>query len=152
MVFNFLNFSILSQFFLVKMFSKSLLPIYSKKNIQRRLIRNDFRKPLASPLRPILPIFENFQYLKYKVFSGAVFCTQLLWCFSRVVFHMLFTILIFDPTWAFCKGYSPSIVTNFSRFSKTCHSSNIRCFLKRFFAENNFNVVQESFFTRFLEF
>ena len=37
-------------------------------------------------------------------------------------------------------------------FSKPCHISNIRYFLKLFFAQNNYNVLLESFFTPFLEF
>ena len=38
------------------------------------------------------------------------------------------------------------------RFSKSSHFSNIWCFLKRFFAENNSNVIKESFFACFSEF
>ena len=37
-------------------------------------------------------------------------------------------------------------------FSKPCHFSNIRCFLKPFFAQNNYNVLLESIFAPFLEF
>ena len=40
----------------------------------------------------------------------------------------------------------------FWRFSKTCHFSNIRCFLKPFLAQNNSNALLELFVTRFLEF
>ena len=40
----------------------------------------------------------------------------------------------------------------FCRFSKSCHFANISCFLKPFFAQNNLNVLVESFFTRFFEF
>ena len=32
------------------------------------------------------------------------------------------------------------------RFSKSSHFSNIWCFLKRFFAQGNSNVIRESFF------
>ena len=38
------------------------------------------------------------------------------------------------------------------RFSKSCLFSNIWCFLKRFFAQNNSNVIKESFFACFSEF
>ena len=40
----------------------------------------------------------------------------------------------------------------FWHFLKTCHFSNIRCFLKPFFAQNNSNELLESFLTLFLEF
>ena len=40
----------------------------------------------------------------------------------------------------------------FWRFWKTCQFSNIRCFLKGFYAQNNPNVLPESFLTGFLEF
>ena len=40
----------------------------------------------------------------------------------------------------------------FWQFSKTCHFSNIRRFLKPFLAENTSNAGLESFFACFLEF
>ena len=38
------------------------------------------------------------------------------------------------------------------RFSKLSYFSNIWCFLKWLFAENNYNVIKESFFTCFSQF
>ena len=38
------------------------------------------------------------------------------------------------------------------QYSKWSHFSNIRCFLKRFFASNNYNVLVESFLVCFLKF
>ena len=63
-------------------------------------------------------------------------------------FHMFFRILIFDPNWAFCKAIAMHC-DQFWPFSKTCHFSNIRCFLEPFFAQNNSNVLVESFFMFF---
>ena len=40
----------------------------------------------------------------------------------------------------------------FWRFSKPCHFSNVRCFLKPFFPQTNCNEVLVSFFACFLEF
>ena len=118
---------------------------------------------------------------------------------------MFFWILIFDPNWPFCKGYSLCTMTEFQdslisrrfgvfsigflhratlmwleshfshaflnfnfwpkltilqrlyplhdgRFSKSSHFSNICCFLRRFFAQNNSNVIKESFLVCFSEF
>ena len=39
----------------------------------------------------------------------------------------------------------------FSQFSKSCHICSIRCFLKPSFAQNDSNVLLQSFFTRFRE-
>ena len=39
----------------------------------------------------------------------------------------------------------------FCQFSKSCHFCNIRCFLKPFFAQNDSNVLLQSFFKRFIE-
>ena len=43
-------------------------------------------------------------------------------------------------------------IGQFWPFSKCSHFSNIRCFLKRFLAHNNSNVVVESFFAPFWHF
>ena len=40
----------------------------------------------------------------------------------------------------------------FWRFSKTCHFSNIRCFLRPFFAQNNSNVSLEALLACFWQF
>ena len=117
-------------------------------------------------------------------------------------FRMFFWILIFDRNWLFCKGYSLCMMADFQnrlisrifgvfssgllqrttltwlknllshvflnfnfwpkltifqrlyplhdrRFSKSSHFWNILCFLKRFFAQNNSNMIKESFFCMF---
>ena len=53
---------------------------------------------------------------------------------------MLFRILIFDPNWAFCKGYSACIVTN-------CHFSGNRCFFKSFFYTEKLECAFSSILT-----
>ena len=111
---------------------------------------------------------------------------------------MFFWILIFDPNWPFCPGYSLCTMANFQnhlisrifgvfsgsflhrtallwlknnsshvflnfnfwpkltilprhdgRFSKSSHFSNIWCFLTRFFAQSNSNVIKETLFRMF---
>ena len=75
-----------------------------------------FAKAIAHAFWPILPIFKKLSFCKYLVFFEAVFCTEQLKCARRIVFHTFFRIVIFDPKWAFCKGYSPCILTNFGDF------------------------------------
>ena len=114
---------------------------------------------------------------------------------------MIFWILIFDPNWPFCQGYSVCMIADFQnclmsgiigvfsigflhrttlmwlknrsshvflnlnfwrkltilprhddRFLNSSHLWNIWCFLQRLFAQNNSNVIKESFFAWFSEF
>ena len=55
-----------------------------------------------------------FQILGF--FFLEVFCTQQFECASRVVLPMFLTILIFEPRWRFCNGYSLCMVANFGHF------------------------------------
>ena len=52
-------------------------------------------------------------FLEYLVFLQAVFYTEQLKMICRIYFHMFFGILIFDPKWGFCMGYSLSMVADF---------------------------------------
>ena len=52
-------------------------------------------------------------FLEYLVFFRAVFCTEQLWMICRMDFDKFFGILIFDPKWGFCKGYSLCIMADF---------------------------------------
>ena len=52
-------------------------------------------------------------FLEYLVFFGAVFCTEQLLMICRVNFDMFFGILIFEPKWAFCIGYSLCMMADF---------------------------------------
>ena len=52
-------------------------------------------------------------FLEYLVFFGAVFCTEQLWMICRMDFDMFFWILIFDPKWGFCMGYSLCMMADF---------------------------------------
>ena len=45
-------------------------------------------------------------FLEYLVFFEAVLCLEQLEMICRMDFDMFFGILIFDPKWGFCKGYS----------------------------------------------
>ena len=62
---------------------------------------------------------------------------------------MFFRILMFDPNWAFCKGYSSCVVTNFGDFRKLVILRILGVFWSGFFAQNNSNVLLESFLTFF---
>ena len=52
-------------------------------------------------------------FLEYLVFFEAVFCTEQLEMICRMDFDMIFGILIFDPKWGFCKGYSLCMMGDF---------------------------------------
>ena len=71
---------------------------------------DDFAKAIAFAWWPILKMVS---FLEYLVFFGAVFCTQQLEMICRMDFHMFFGILLFEPKWWFCKGYSLCMKADF---------------------------------------
>ena len=71
---------------------------------------DDFAKAIAFAW---WPIFKIVWLLEYLAFFGAVFCTQQLKMIFRMDFDMFFGILIFDPKWWFCKGYSLCMMAYF---------------------------------------
>ena len=75
---------------------------------------DDFAKAIAFAW---WPIFKMLSFLEYFVFFRAVFCTAQLWMICRVDFDMFFGILIFDPKWGFCKGYSLCMMADFQMLS-----------------------------------
>ena len=75
--------------------------------------------------------------------SGSLHKTTLMWLKNR----LLHVFLNFN--------FLPKLTTlpvQDDRFSKSSHFSNIWCFLKRLYAQNNSNVKKESFFAWFSEF
>ena len=58
-------------------------------------------------------MFKMISFLEYLVFFEAVFCTEQLAMICRMDFDMFFEILIFDPKWGFCKGYSLCMMGDF---------------------------------------
>ena len=89
--------------------------------------------------------FQNS--LIFRIFgvfsSGFLHRTTLMWLKNR----FLHVFLNFN--------FWPKLTTlpkHDDRFSKSSHFSNIWCFLKQFFAQNNSNVIKDSFFACFCEF
>ena len=70
----------------------------------------DFAKAIAFAWCAILKMVS---FLEYLVFFEAVFCTEQLEMICRMDFEMFFGILIFDPKWGFCKGYSVCMISDF---------------------------------------
>ena len=68
----------------------------------------------------IVAIFADFQNrLIFRILGvfSSVFWKEQLFCASGVVLRMFMAILIFEPNWAFCKGYSLSLRSgHFSNF------------------------------------
>ena len=58
-------------------------------------------------------IFKMISFLEYLVFFEAVFWIKQLAMICRMDFDMFFGILIFDPKWGFCKGYSLCMMGDF---------------------------------------
>ena len=82
--------------------------------------------------------------------AGLLHTTTLMWSYNH--FSHLFGIFNFWPKLTILHGLYPMHIGQFWPFSKCSHFSNIRCFLKRFLAHNNSNVVVESFFAPFWHF
>ena len=58
-------------------------------------------------------MFKMVSFLEYLVFFEGVFCLEQLGLFCRMDFDMFFGILIFDPKWGFCNGYSLCMLGDF---------------------------------------
>ena len=80
------------------------------------------------------PIFKMLSFLEYFVFFGAVFFTEQLYMISRMDFDMFFGVLIFEPKWGFCMGYSLCMMAD---FQNALISRRFVFFLERFFSLNN---------------
>ena len=57
--------------------------------------------------------FQNGLISRILIVFRAVFCTEQLQMICRMDFDMFFGILIFDPKWGFCKGYSLCMMAHF---------------------------------------
>ena len=56
---------------------------------------------------------QMVSFLEYLVFFEVVFCLEQLEMICRMDFDKFFEILIFDPKWGFCKGYSLCMMGDF---------------------------------------
>ena len=70
-------------------------------------------------------------FLEYLVFFEAVFCLEQLEMICNMDFDLFFGILIFDPKWEFCKGYSLCMMGD---FQNDLISQIFSVFFKRFIA------------------
>ena len=61
----------------------------------------------------MMAIFKVVSFLEYLVFFEAAFCLEQLEMICNMDFDLFFGILIFDPKWEFCKGYSPCMMVDF---------------------------------------
>ena len=85
---------------------------------------------------------NNSCFLEPFLHRTTVMCQQ-----SR--FSHLLGIFTFSPKRTILQRLQPLLTGHFCQFSNWCHLSNIRCFLELFFAQNNCNVLVESFFACF---
>ena len=69
-----------------------------------------FAKAIACLWRAI---FKMVSFLEYLLFFEAVFWGEQLEMICRLDLDMFFGILIFDPKWGFCKGYSLCMLGDF---------------------------------------
>ena len=86
-------------------------------------------------------------YLDYLVFLQAVFCTEQLYAFRRIIFSMFLRKKKLKITCPFCMGYR---LTKMSGSSKCSHISTIRCFCTRFFATEQLYAFPRIIFSMFL--
>ena len=82
-------------------------------------------------------IFANFQNaLIFRILAAFwrffFFCMKQLQYASTAAFGMFFAILIFDPNWPLCKGYSLCIVAIFGNFQNGLISQILAAFWSRF--------------------
>ena len=82
----------------------------------------------------------------FGVFSSGFFAQKKLQYSCRIVFRMPLEFLIFDLNSPFSKGYSLCMgysLYKVADFQNCLISLNICCFLERFFAQNNYNILVE---------
>ena len=72
---------------------------------------DDFAKAIAFAWWPIFKMVSFFEHL--VLFWSSFFHTKQLEMLCRMDFDMFFGILIFDPKWWFCKGYSLCMMADF---------------------------------------
>ena len=77
---------------------------------------DNFAKSIAFAWWPFLAIFKMLLFFEYCVFFRAVFCIEQLQCVVETFSVCLYTFLIFDPKWQFCKVYSLCLVAIFGHF------------------------------------
>ena len=87
-------------------------------------------------------------YLDYLMFLHAVFCTEQLYGFRRIIFSLFLRKKKLKITCQFCMGFR----LNQNKGSSKCsHISTIWCFCTRFFAQNNSMGSLESLSACFCE-
>ena len=86
------------------------------------------------------------------VSSGFLHGTTLVFLYNHFA-QVLLAILIFDPNWPFCKGFSLCMgysLCKMAESSKSFYFSNIWCLFQRFFVPKNSSVLIHMFFACFL--
>ena len=94
------------------------------------------------------PIFKMVSFLNIWWFLSGFLQRKTLTCFQNR-FSDVFGYLSFWAKLTILQSLQP---LQDGRFSKWSHFSNIWCFLKRFFAQNNSKLLAESFLARFWSF
>ena len=95
----------------------------------------DFAKAIAFAW---WPIFKMLSFLEYWLFFRAFFAQNNSKWFVEWIFDMFFGILIFDPKWGFCKGYSLCMMAD---VQNGLISRILIVFSSGFFAQNNSKLI-----------
>ena len=77
-----------------------------------------------------------------RLFLHAVFCTEQLYGFRRMIFSIFYQRKKLKTICPFCKGYR---LTKMEDFQKCSHTSSIWCFCTRSLAQNNSMASVESY-------
>ena len=86
-------------------------------------------------------------YLDYLVFLHAVFCTEQLYAFRRIIFSMFLRRKRLKITCPFCMGYR---LTKMEDLQNALIISTIWFFCRRFFAQNKLYAFRRIIFSMFL--
>ena len=105
----------------------------------------DFAKAIAFAR---WPIFKMVSILEYLVLFPEAFCKEEPWMICRMDFEIVFGILIFDPKWGFCKGYSLCMITD---FQSGLFPRIFSVFWSGYFTQNTYKWFVEWILTCFLE-
>ena len=113
-----------------------------------------FAKAIAHAKAVAFLRFSQLSYMEYWAFCPAFFAKNKSNVLEEWFSHVFGIFNFFTSTYYFAKAiaHAKGIAFLDGRFSNESHLLNIWCFVQRFFAWNNSNVLAELFFCMFLAF
>ena len=137
---HFCNIRWFLKYFFAQNDSNVLLQSFFRRFIELSFLNQfeHFAKAIARALWPIFPSWKSCHFSNIRCFLKPSFLHNNSYVLLESFFASVFRILIFDPNWLFCKGFSPPILPilkklSFIRisgvsWSRLWHRTTLMCF------------------------